>query len=506
MKYLILRKLLVQYGFKSSDFELFESKITFKIRDVNQQELREEGSAIPNKNDCYYHNYFYPAGFIANIEKIKIDLYPEGHRFKNRIKMITFPVDLYKNPDNTAEIIVSTANLICGTQHQIAQINDHLQITLDYSTGRGSDDTKYLLNQLIAGLEPRTADKDEIRAGVNYVSDLARIFPLILPEIKKEATQLLINPQGDKSLLQLSDRVVSSAEHVAIRAIELDIHFFFNYIEKMVREEGYLAQLIRKHLKLDQKNWFLADQNLLRNVMDTNNSNEAKFKLALEKRQEPLYISTTTGNHAFAVTVDFNKDTLFIANPGGDLSNCEEIIQLLKKITGYEKVISVLTKTLPRQDDIPFNDLCTVDSLVLAHMMMDSPDSLSEGCLNNRTLKTGTLIKLALENTDSAIVDNSAQTPVSPVIQQTEQPQQAIPSGDSNSSNLNFWILSGFMAAVGAAALLLTFTVLNATTLGLAGIMVGAVAVATPLVGLGIFACKKYSNYQLHEEAALPSL
>lgn len=505
MKHLILRKLLTKHGFKPDDFELSESKITFKIRDINQQELREEGSPIPNKNDCYYHNYIYPEGFIANIEKIKIGVYPESHRLKNRVNVITVPDDLYKNPDNTVEIIVNTANLICGTNHQVAPINGSIQITLDYSTGRGSDDTKYLINQLISGLEPRTPDTDEIRAGVNYVSDLARIFPLILPEIKKEATQLLMNPKGSKSLLHLRDRVVRSAEQVTTQTIELDIHFFFHYIEKMVREEGYLAQLVRNHIKLDQKNWLLADQDFLKNVMRAHDPNATKFKLALEKKEEPLYISTTTGNHAFAIAVDFEKSTLFLANPGGDLSNCEEIITLLKQITGCEKVVPVLTKTLLRQDDVPFNDLCTVDSLALAQMMMDSPTPLSRGCLNNNTLNTGTLIQLALHDNESTITANSSQISISPQIQQSELPEQAVFSENSNSSNLNFWILSGFMAAVGAAAILLTFAILNTVTFGITGIVVGAVALATPLTGLGIFTCKKHCNNKLQEETVLPS-
>ena len=368
---------------------------------MNQQELRVEGAPIPGKQDSNYHNYVYLDGFISNLDKIEVAYYPEGHQYQGRINTIKIPLSMY---DNTGE----TANVKYNTNHVIQKNTDSVLITVDYSNKNGVTPANQLLDQLISDLQPRIASSDDISQGVNYISDLGRILPLLGPGIQKEIKDMLLQGRKDGHLLQLRDRVVHSADQVQNRFIELNINIFYSYIEKLVREEGYLTQLVRNYLKLDQKNWIFADQDLLNNFKKNTDANSEKLKLALQNKAEPLFISTTTGNHAFAVKVDFHSNTLFLANPGEDTRNCDAVIEQLKQITGCTNVVCVITKTLVREEDIPFNDVCTVDSLALAQMMMDQPDA----CLDNTPLKTGVYVRRALSETGERKT-NPLETPPS---------------------------------------------------------------------------------------------
>lgn len=78
-------------------------------------------------------------------------------------------------------------------------------------------------------------------------------------------------------------------------------------------------------------------------------------------------------------------------------------------------------------------------------------------------------------------------------------------------NGISMSILSGFIIGVGAAAVALAFTVLNAATFGLAGIIAASLGTAALLGGLGIFSysavnlCKTKNN-EHDEEAAYSSL
>ena len=55
-------------------------------------------------------------------------------------------------------------------------------------------------------------------------------------------------------------------------------------------------------------------------------------------------------------------------------------------------------------------------------------------------------------------------------------------------------VLGGFIAAAGIAAVAIAFTVLNAATFGIAGLIVAGVGIAAGLTGFGLFAmgsCKR---------------
>ncbi|EHL31028.1 ankyrin repeat domain-containing protein [Legionella drancourtii] len=72
--------------------------------------------------------------------------------------------------------------------------------------------------------------------------------------------------------------------------------------------------------------------------------------------------------------------------------------------------------------------------------------------------------------------------------------QKDIP--DSAMMNISMQILGGFMAAVGCAAVAVAFILLNAATLGTAGLVVSGVGMASILVGIGLFATGTYKNRQ----------
>ncbi|MCL9684410.1 hypothetical protein [Legionella maioricensis] len=525
MRTLILKKILLQHGFKQEDVAFFEDRVRFKIKDVNQQELREEGAPIPGKNDSSYHNYIYSDGFISNLDKIEVTYYPEGHQYHKRINTIRIPLSMYKD---TGE----TANAIHDTNHTIKKNADSVLITVDYSNKNGTTPANQLLNQLISDLQPRIASSDDISQGLNYISDMGRLLPLIGLGIQREVREMFLQGSKNGHLLQLQDRIVNSPDQVQDRFIDIDIGILYSYIEKLVREEGYLAQLVRNYLQLDQKNWIFADQDLLNNFTKNKDANSEKLKLALQNKAEPLFISTTTGNHAFAVKVDFQSNTLFLANPGEDTRNCEAIIEQLKQITGCTNFVRVITQKLKREEDIPFNDVCTVDSLALAQMMMDQP-LLSEGCLNSMPLKTGVYVKNALSEIDkidemdlelpphqpSVSTDiplKTASIPENPhtleknsvpedefhtspqeeqsfrygvkLLNVTEDEEVIVRRPPSAFSNLSMQILGGFITVLGVAAIATAFAALNAATFGIGGLVLAGIGIAATLAGIGLFA------------------
>ena len=484
MKTLILRSILQQHGFRPEDIELSATRIKLKIKDADQQALRQEGAAIPGKRDSYFHNYIYSEGLISNLDQIEVTVHPQGHPLAGRVNTIRIPSAIYKD-------VAETANTMHGTNHGIQKNAAHVLLTVDYSNGGGSTQAELLIDLLILSLQPRIASSDDIRENINFISDLGRIAPLVGLGVQKEAKNRLLRRGGSQSLLQLRDQLVNSAAQVTTRTIDLDRGMFNHYVEKLVREEGYLVELVRQHLALDEKNWILADQDLFTNYLRNTNPNAEKLKSALRNRREPLFISTTTGNHAFAVTVDFANNTLFLANPGEDASNCNVIMEQIKCITGCTRVVRVLNRQLIRESDIPFDDLCTVDSLALVQMMMDQP-ALSEGCLNNALLRTGVFVRHALDvRMHQAAITVPVLPEVIPPLEHEEHLEFAddeLPVAPLQSSFFNMQVLGIFTAVLGTAAVAIAFTVLNALTLGSSGLVLAGVGAAALLSGVGLFA------------------
>lgn len=81
-------------------------------------------------------------------------------------------------------------------------------------------------------------------------------------------------------------------------------------------------------------------------------------------------------------------------------------------------------------------------------------------------------------------------------------------TGDISSSsptNISMMVLGGIIAVVGITAVAIAFTVLNAATLGIAGLTVASVGVALALSGVGLFAVGVNKNSQPMVDESLSS-
>ncbi len=76
------------------------------------------------------------------------------------------------------------------------------------------------------------------------------------------------------------------------------------------------------------------------------------------------------------------------------------------------------------------------------------------------------------------------------------QPPQTEAAHSSSTTNISMMVLGGFIAAVGVAAVAIAFTLLNAATFGIAGLVVAGTGAAAVLSGLGLFAAGAYRNRQ----------
>ncbi|CEG55634.1 hypothetical protein [Legionella fallonii] len=76
-------------------------------------------------------------------------------------------------------------------------------------------------------------------------------------------------------------------------------------------------------------------------------------------------------------------------------------------------------------------------------------------------------------------------------------------SPSSSFSNISMQVLGGFLAAIGAAAVAVAFVVLNAATLGLAGLITAGLGVASILGGVGLFGTGAYRGCQSTPDASL---
>ncbi|MGC1182344.1 hypothetical protein [Legionella sp.] len=78
------------------------------------------------------------------------------------------------------------------------------------------------------------------------------------------------------------------------------------------------------------------------------------------------------------------------------------------------------------------------------------------------------------------------------VLEKIQYQDQAFPmettNDNSSFSNLSMQILGGFMTVLGAAAIAVAFTVLNAATFGITGLVMAGIGAAVTLSGVGLFA------------------
>ncbi|HBD7476101.1 TPA: hypothetical protein KKX77_002628 [Legionella pneumophila] len=73
----------------------------------------------------------------------------------------------------------------------------------------------------------------------------------------------------------------------------------------------------------------------------------------------------------------------------------------------------------------------------------------------------------------------------------------------SSMSNISMMVLGGFIAAAGIAAVAIAFTVLNAATFGITGLLVAGIGSGAVLAGVGLFASGAYKNMSKNSDISL---
>jgi hypothetical protein len=81
-----------------------------------------------------------------------------------------------------------------------------------------------------------------------------------------------------------------------------------------------------------------------------------------------------------------------------------------------------------------------------------------------------------------------------PDIQEKQNPDTKSDTPSSSITNISMMVLGGFITVAGIAAVAIAFTVLNAVTFGIPGLIVAGLGVAAALSGMGLFAAGAYKN------------
>ncbi len=384
MKDVFLRQFLRQHGFADNHVRITGDQVVisnFRGR-ISRTRLNPEGALMPGTSDNHYHNYVYPEGLFPGYEQIQATRYPESHRYQGRVQNITVPQTLFR--DFKPNQFVAMANLFDDATHTV---RDDGAGNWVFTPDMAADKNEKLLNMLLDKLAPRMAYVDDFY-GPNYVSDLGRLMPLIAVGAREQAARRLMGRETSIDLLQLRDELVDGAE--AVSELRIDKAVFYRYLEKLAREEQLLARTVAHNLGMRKRNWIGVDADFFNRFERLGNDiNAGKLRKSIAKKK-PLAISTTTGGHAFAVFVDFEKNTIFLANPLGTYDGFNAVIDKLKQVTGCQNVVHSLTRQIQREGDIDFDDVCTADAVMLAHMLdqQHKRRELAEGSLNDKLLKT----------------------------------------------------------------------------------------------------------------------
>lgn len=395
-------------GFDEASIQFTEHDIVFRNfhSDVVTSQLKQEGAPIPGKNDTYYHNYTYPSGLVPGFEQIKVHKFTSGPYYSayepqnTRIQSLSIPfkalptafLERDRGGQIGYDVFIANFNLMHGTSHTVQSLNGQMVLTVDYTGGPGGSRTgEDLLKALIGELKPRVADKYDAK-GPNYVSQLGRLTHILNLSAEDQAVNRLLGRQNEGTdLLALRDVMDGSRQPTPLR---INKRIFHRWLDKLAREEGLLSEKVVQNLNMNAKNWVAVDVRQLRNYSERNPKLQAALAGKDRPNNPPLYISTTNGQHAFAMMVDFRTKTVFVANPLGTYENFQEIIDQVKRISGCDKEIHVITNPITREGDIPFQDVCTADSVALAHMLelQQQAGTLKRGSMNHEKLKTAAYV------------------------------------------------------------------------------------------------------------------
>ncbi len=391
MKDKLLREMLRDYGFNEARVTITDTDVVISgfQQTVPASQLKEEGALIEGTADSYYHNYIYPEGLLPQYERITVARYPDRDVARQgRVQSITVPVEvIYQNdPSFNIDEFIYLQNAINGESTHTGRLSEDGTAFIFIPDVNATYNEK-LLPGILQEIQPRIADNFD---GPNYVSDLGRIASLITVETISQAQRKLMG-YGDvvTDLLDLKDKKTDSSI-ATVGTLCISKKAFYAQLEKMAREEGLLTKLVRKHLGMDTRRWVVADVELLRNYKNRTDSAARKLQNAMTDGEEPLYISTTTGGHAFAAMVDFKNQRLVLANPLGMYDALDNAVDALKEVTQCNTVIFANTIQLTRDGDVDFNDVCTADAIVLAYMLEEQykRGGVYAGCLNEQQLRT----------------------------------------------------------------------------------------------------------------------
>ncbi|NDH08673.1 MAG: hypothetical protein EBY16_03505 [Gammaproteobacteria bacterium] len=323
-------------------------------------------------------HYSYPNGLIPGFEKIRIERSQD-----TRIQSITVPI--LPGYADIAHYQFMVGYFCQSDKVNVSEQNDAIKIELNGST-HSPKVIDYFIGEI---LEKEPADDST----THNVSDIGRLFPFIRKYLITEIRKQLLNENGDISLLE---RLVDTDIEQQIN-LKLPKQLIQYYINNQCREAQLLVKLINKSLRLNEMLDFIStDIDGLRTPKVLSKIQECR------ERQGQFFIATTTGEHAFAMMIDFSKSSLFIANPAGKCENFDDIISVVREISGCSKIVWANSQRMERGILIDISDTCTADAYVLVDMMRRKHQEaqLSEDCLNNEVLRTGEIIWQSINKDD----------------------------------------------------------------------------------------------------------
>lgn len=183
------------------------------------------------------------------------------------------------------------------------------------------------------------------------------------------------------------------------------------------------------------------------------------------------------------LSIQPSNTTQFVVVYDVDCPNKEE--HLKKLLGGLNKIKkNDLLPTLVSigHEETPLNEDITKQASDIKEVAnTNAPNKLLQQIINDELAKT---IKEIL----------AAEKAEQPQKIKTETSSFSMTEKQASTSNISMMVLNGFIAAAGIAAVAIAFTVLNAATFGIAGLIVAAGGTAAALIGAGFFATGACNN------------
>lgn len=411
MRNLLFNKLMRDCGIDASTMtENLDGSLTFTVQNPNTIR-RNNPTDYPYRNGVFSKPFCYEGGAFpenrlaqrVRIEKVPIELISVG-------RPVNSPPDgegrvFSKTTANIPAVcidFVNTANVIANEEvYSVTNLDRITDLTNDLLTVEvNGSATKFkdLLNTIISTATaegPTVANcKEAQKEGVARYTDIEKLLALFIASVT-HATEREIDSNGqiqpNSELSRLLTQLTDSGDDFP-RKIHFSAAMVQNAVEKEAKESFLLQEIMTPYLQLEQCS---GNRHLIADIDAINNPNSS-FNKSLQNQSTPLFISTTSGEHAFAVVVDFQNNRLIVANPvstdasGGEID--QGVIDALQRRTGFNTVIKALTEPMPSGTEIQVGtqNVCRATALILSGMLIDRykqhiEKAFSEGCLNYQT-------------------------------------------------------------------------------------------------------------------------